>query len=81
MPNSMYQQVLIFAGLHVVSSDFLDESPSSGGRLIHKVGVRSVQICIGPQKGVLDPQVSSPLKFAVFKNYLFWEYSKKLCVY
>ena len=35
------QQVVILAGLHVVSRDFLDEFPCSGGRVVHKISVKS----------------------------------------
>ena len=37
--NSRYHQVVILAGLHVVSRDFSDEFPYSSGRVIHKVSV------------------------------------------
>ena len=37
--QSRYQQVIILAGLHVVSCDFSDEFPCSGIHVIHKTSV------------------------------------------
>ena len=44
-PNSSYQQVVIWAGLHVVNLDFSNEFPCSGIRVIHEISIR-IQACM-----------------------------------